>query len=311
MKTAELAYLGIEVRDPVAMNNFLADVVGLIPGDAIDGAATWRNDERCHRIIVHEGSSDDAGYFGLEFDQDALGHAIERLSRAGFAVTEGSESACAVRRVSRLYRAKTPFGPNVELVTGLATAGPFESPLVAGGFRTSGVGFGHIVFQLSTMQALETAHYFVTEGLGFQQSDWFESDLGTARFYHCNPRHHTLALAFAPMEVPRTLEHVMLEATNYDEVGKAFDRAFTAGAEISMGLGRHDNDRMFSFYAVTPAGFRMEFGAGAREIIEPWAENRRYDRPSVWGHLPVVPPQQRLAASAAAESSQHADHPSA
>jgi hypothetical protein len=48
---------------------------------------------------------------------------------------------------------------------------------------------------------------------------------------------------------------------------------------------------MFSFYLITPAGFRMEFGYGAREIVEPWSENRKYDRPSVWGHLPVARPE--------------------
>ena len=31
-------------------------------------------------------------------------------------------------------------------------------------------------------------------------------------------------------------------------------------------LGRHPNDRMFSFYAKTPSGFQFEFGWGGREV---------------------------------------------
>ena len=47
---------------------------------------------------------------------------------------------------------------------------------------------------------------------------------------------------------------------------------------------------MFSFYVVTPAGFQLEFGYGARTIDEPWTENRRYDRISEWGHQPLQSP---------------------
>ena len=47
---------------------------------------------------------------------------------------------------------------------------------------------------------------------------------------------------------------------------------------------------MFSFYVVTPAGFQLEFGYGARTIDEPWTDNRRYDRISEWGHQPLQSP---------------------
>jgi hypothetical protein len=41
---------------------------------------------------------------------------------------------------------------------------------------------------------------------------------------------------------------------------------------------------MFSFYLRTPAGFQLEVGHGARVITEDWADDRRYDRISAWGH---------------------------
>jgi hypothetical protein len=46
---------------------------------------------------------------------------------------------------------------------------------------------------------------------------------------------------------------------------------------------------MFSFYAVTPAGFQVEFGHGARVVGDDWRDDRRYSRISRWGHQPVPP----------------------
>ena len=46
---------------------------------------------------------------------------------------------------------------------------------------------------------------------------------------------------------------------------------------------------MFSFYVASPARFQVEVGHGARSIVEPWEEDRRYDRISVWGHQPIQP----------------------
>jgi len=180
-----------------------------------------------------------------------------------------------------------------ELVHDLAIAAkPFDSPLVPGGFVTKDQGFGHIVFVVSD---LEEADHFAREALGFAQSDWIETELApglplTVRFYHCNQRHHSLAIGAAPIELPQKLHHVMVETVSQDNVGAAFDRAWNAGLPIANALGKHDNDKMFGFYVVTPAGFQLEFGYGARTIDEPWTDNRRYDRISQWGHQPIQSP---------------------
>jgi 2,3-dihydroxybiphenyl 1,2-dioxygenase len=180
----------------------------------------------------------------------------------------------------------------IEIVLGLATATePFISPLVPGGFVTSGVGFGHVVF---VVDDLDSADQFATDVIGLRQSDWMETGIGglplSVRFYHCNPRHHSLALGSAPIQLPQKLHHVMVETVSRDNVGNAFDRAWKAGLPIANALGKHDNDKMFSFYVVTPAGFQLEFGYGARTIEEPWTDNRRYDRISEWGHQPIASP---------------------
>lgn len=60
-----------------------------------------------------------------------------------------------------------------------------------------------------------------------------------------------------------------------------------SGLAIANSLGRHDNDAMFSFYVVSPAGFQVEVGHGARLITPDWDDNRAYDRMSRWGHEPL------------------------
>jgi 2,3-dihydroxybiphenyl 1,2-dioxygenase len=290
----ELAYLGVEVADPDAFGDFLAKVVGLIPGEpTADGASTWRNDERAHRLLVFGGPANDASIVGFEATSaDAFEQASERLRTAGVTVTEGSAAERAARRVDELIRFETPWGVPMEIVLGLAPAAEsFVSPLVPGGFVTEGVGFGHVVFVVGQ---LDTADRFVTDVLGLRQSDWLEAEIGglplNVRFYHCNPRHHSLALGSLPIELPQKLHHVMLETVSRDNVGTAFDRAWQAGLPIANALGKHDNDKMFSFYVVTPAGFQLEFGFGARTVEEPWNDNRLYDRISEWGHQPLASP---------------------
>jgi 2,3-dihydroxybiphenyl 1,2-dioxygenase len=288
----ELAYLGIEVPDPSSLSSFFSNVIGLLPGDAIGaGSFTWRNDGKVHRVIVEPGTANDAAFVGFEAsDDDAFDRVVERVRAAGAAATEGDAAAMKSRRVARLARVSTPWGVPVEIVVGLEdAAAPFVSPLMPGGFLTEGVGFGHVVFATT---AFDESDRFVVEGLGLAQSDWLEMELAPGiplevHFYHCNARHHTLALARAPFELPQKLHHFMVETKSRDDVGAAFDRAWATDLPIPNGLGRHDNDGMFSFYQQTPAGFQVEVGYGARVITDGWDDNRRYDRISAWGHQPL------------------------
>jgi 2,3-dihydroxybiphenyl 1,2-dioxygenase len=290
----ELAYLGVEVTDSDAFGTFLRDVAGLVPGQPTDaGDPTWRNDERAQRIIVSEGPRNDAVFVGLEATSlDAFASAVERARATGAKVTGGSPEVKSARGVDDLVSIAAPWGVPIEIVHGLASAAEaFHSQRVPEGFLTKGVGFGHVVFVTSN---LDEADRFARDVLGLVQSDWLETDLGglplTVRFYHCNARHHTLAIGSLPIEMPQRLHHLMLEMLSLDSVGHAFDRAMNAGLTIANGLGRHENDKMFSFYVVTPAGFQLEIGYGARSIDEPWTDDRLYTQISEWGHQPVAPP---------------------
>lgn len=285
----ELGYLVLEVPDPEVLTPVLADVVGLVRGEpSAEGTETWRNDGRANRLFVQAGTANDAIAIGVEaVDARAFEAVIARLREFGADLLEGDGSD---RRVRQLVRTRAPWGAEVEIVEQLADAsGPFSSPLVPGGFLTEGVGFGHAVFATT---AFEESHSFLTLGLGFAQSDWLETELAPGidlevRFYHCNSRHHTIALARAPFDLPQNLHHIMFELNERDDVGMAFDRAWATDLAIPNGLGRHDNDGMFSFYVQTPAGFQVEVGHGARVVTDRWNDNRRYDQISAWGHQPL------------------------
>lgn len=290
----ELGYLVLELPDPTSISSTLADVVGLIPGEPTGGSPTWRDDDRAQRIVVESGPADDAVAVGVEAVDDAAFDAtVERLRTYGAELVEGTDQELRLRRVDRLVRTNSPWGVAVEVVHGLAEAPtPFSSPLVPGGFATDGVGFGHVVF--ATVEFDESVG-FLQDGLGFRQSDWLVMELAPGielevRFFHCNARHHTIALARAPFELPQRLHHIMFETNSRDDVGAAFDRAWATDLPIPNGLGRHDNDGMFSFYLQTPAGFQIEVGHGARTVDEDWDDDRRYDRISAWGHQPLRQP---------------------
>ncbi len=286
----ELGYLVLEVPDPEVLDPVFADVVGLTRGESSTGVV-WRNDDRLQRVVVQAGPANDATVVGFEsVDHASFVATVERLRSIGSEVVEGTEAEAAERRVSRLVRTAAPWGVDVELVLDLAAGGsPFSSELMPGGFHTDGVGFGHAVF---AAQDLEASSRFLVDGLGFGQSDWIETEVApgfelNVRFFHCNERHHTIALALVPFEVPQRLHHIMFETNEHDDVGKAFDRAWATDLAIPSGLGRHDNDGMFSFYLETPAGFQIEVGHGARSITDDWDDNRAYDTVSSWGHQPL------------------------
>ncbi len=288
----EIAYLAVEVPDRTAVDQFLGETIGLVPGDSPPpDTSTWRDDAAVHRVIVTDGAAGDAIAVGVEAaDAAAFDATVARLAAAGFETQPGTEATCRTRRVAALAHTVAPWGTDVEVVLGLErSAEPFVAPLVPGGFVTSGVGFGHVVFGTVDIDA---AHRFVIDGLGMHQSDWIETELAPGiplevRFYHCNPRHHSLAIAKLPFEVPTALHHVMFETADVDDTGRAFDRALASGRPIANSLGRHDNDRMFSFYVVSPAGFQVEVGHGARTIGDDWDENRPYSLISRWGHQPI------------------------
>lgn len=287
MTIGSLGYVGFSVKDPEVWGVFATEVLGLMPAEAAGDVRRFRLDDLAWRIAVEPGEADDVSYLGFEVAGAAQLDALRtRLSEAGVAAGNGDPELVADRGVLELISCTDPDGLRIEVFYGptLRTETPFASPIGVTAFVTGEQGLGHVVLSVKDITA---ARRFYQDVLGFRLSDTirmrptpqFSFDM---EFFHCNPRHHTLALIPVPM--PRRLHHFMIQVPTLDAVGFALERAEAAGAPITSSLGRHTNDQMVSFYARTPGGFEVEYGFGAIEVDDASWRVARHDKPSTWGH---------------------------
>lgn len=287
MTIASLGYLGLKVKDPAAFAAFATGVLGLMSAESAGGATRLRMDDQAWRFALEAGDQDDIAYVGYEVaGPEALRSVADRLTTGGVAIGNADPDLLAERGVLGLISCRDPDGLQVEVYYGptLRTEVPFISPAGVGAFVTGEQGLGHVV--LST-PGIDAARSFYQDLLGFRLSDKIRMQVSPQfafelEFFHCNPRHHTLALA--PVPAPKRLHHFMLQVGTLDEVGFALERAYAAGIPIAQTLGRHTNDQMVSFYARTPAGFDVEFGFGAIDVDDATWRVSRHDKPSSWGH---------------------------
>ncbi len=283
---AGLGYLGIGVRDLPAWETFATEVLGLQVSGRGEQTLALRMDEYRQRFMLHGGGNDDVAYVGWEVRDAAAMHAVAgALRETGVKVEAGTAEEAAARGVTELAKFEDPNGLASEIFYGplMRFEEPFHSPRAISGFVTGEQGLGHIVL---AVKDLEQSLHFYRDVLGFRISDFIDMSFGTMKatlaFFHCNPRHHSLAIIAAPL--PKRLLHFMLQAKSVDDVGATLYLAQDKGVEIASSLGRHTNDHMLSFYMRTPSGFEVEYGWGARTVDDAVWHVQRHQAPSIWGH---------------------------
>jgi 2,3-dihydroxybiphenyl 1,2-dioxygenase len=285
---AQLGYVGLSVGKVDAWERFATEVLGLeVSRREADGSLALRMDENDWRIALHPTGTDDVAYIGWEVpDQETLLALTDLLKASGVAVRDGSGELAKTRRVRGLVEFADPSGIPSELYFGplVRQEQPFQSPRVHAGFVTGEQGLGHLVLMVRDFDA---TFRFYHDLLGFRVSDYVEMRLApnvevTICFMRANPRHHSLAFVAAPL--PKRLNHFMLQTLTLDDVGRTLDLCHAQGVPIAQSLGRHTNDRMVSFYAVTPSGFQVEVGWGAREVDDRTWQVQTHHTGSAWGH---------------------------
>lgn len=290
MAVTQLGYIAIGVKDIAAWEDYATNFLGLaVSGRDEDGSLRLRMDDYHYRFIIHPSGEDDLILAGWEVkDAASLAELTERIRAYGIEVEEGSEELIRARHVLGLVRFTDPDGLETELFYGpfIDNSHPFRSPRAISGFQTGeagSMGLGHI---LTVAKNREATTDFYVNVLGLKLSDYI--DLGPegrpmrATFLHANPRHHSLA--FVAMEhAPKRLNHFMIEAREMDDVGVTFALAKERGIPTGD-LGRHTNDRMFSFYHLTPSGFAVEFGSNGRLVDDDGWQVQYYRAASIWGH---------------------------
>ncbi|HLY55792.1 MAG TPA: VOC family protein, partial [Stellaceae bacterium] len=221
---------------------------------------------------------------GWEVDTlEALDELVAGLRGRGIEVTAGDAALKDDRKVREIvYFTEPHLKLRTELFYGpLACNVPFTPTRGISGYLTKGLGLGHVVFSATDPHA---AVDFYCEALGFKISDYIIWDENDATFLHCNPRHHSLAIMNEVGGLKNgDLNHVMIEAKTFDDVGYAFDIVRDRGVPLFLDMGKHSNDHMQSFYMRTPSGFCIEYGYGGRMIGTDW-EIRTYDQPMLFGH---------------------------
>lgn len=280
-----LAYLVAESSDPARWTSYAQEILGAM-AEPVAAGVDLKVDERHARIFVRRGTTDRYAVSGWEVaDADQLQQAVAALRKAGVSVSEGDAAA---RGFTQLFAFTDPAGNAHELVTGYTgTTGAFHSPLGVSGFKTGRYGLGHTVLPAPTTFDATLALFKDVLGMGL--SDVFnfqpapEAPVMRIYFLHgASGRHHSLALAEMPS--PAGCVHAMLEVDALTDVGKAYDRREKAGVKLMATLGEHENDRMTSFYMMTPGGFALEYGWGGIEVDPASWQTTQTKQVSIWGH---------------------------
>lgn len=288
VKIGSFGYLGIGVSDIAAWKDFSANVLGLmLAGESSDGATLLRMDEMSRRFMLYPTGEDDVTFYGYEVAGRAQLDVIEdRLAKGDIEVTRASDEEKKARAVVDMIHCKDPSGVRIEIFYGpkVEFEKPFHSARPISGFLTGAQGLGHTVLSAPDIKA---SRNFYENLLGFLISDYITMEVApkfslNLVFMHCNPRHHTLALA--PVKTPKKLFHFMLQLNSLDDVGATHDLVKSRGIKLSMDLGKHTNDHMVSFYMKTPSGFDVEYGWGARVIDDATWHVTQHNSGSVWGH---------------------------
>jgi len=283
----QLGYLGFGVKDLGAWETFMTKTLGLgLSRRFEDGGLAFRMDDYAQRFVVVPGH-DDLAFVGWQMaGKDAMEALARRLSDAGIEVQRGTDEGRALRGVVDYVSFRDPSRNPIELFYGpTIESEPFKSDVVGSGFNANALGLGHFVIR--SKDRTEGERFYI-DHLGFKLSDYIICDLGGFQvdiaFLHINGRHHSLAIGG---QLQHRLHHFMIEVNAMDDVGLAYDRAQDQGVTIEQSLGRHPNDRMFSFYAHTPSGFQFEFGYGGRIVNDDTWQPTTYHQISEWGHRRV------------------------
>lgn len=282
-----LGYLRLTSNKLEEWGEFATTILGMMPvSNAGSETRFFRIDEYAHRLAVTGGPESRVEAMGYEVgNAEELAELVEDLEGEGIAVSAGSEAECAERSVSGFVRFTDPGGLPVELFFGPRyDYSPVVTPLVSGFVSGSDIGLGHTAMACPNA---EKSVALYTRVFGFAERNTMRRNGRRTWFLSPNPRQHTLALSESDNA---RMSHFMLEMRSIDDVGRALDRVTELNAPLLLGFGRHTNDKMLSFYVVTPDGFSVEVGFGGLMVTDS-PPTFEIPSPTLWGHRRVSAPQ--------------------
>ncbi|PBC48257.1 glyoxalase [Rhodococcus sp. ACS1] len=283
-----LGYVVIETTQYDEWKRFGNSLCGMQIADEFDGFLRFRIDNKIYRVEVRRSTRDRIAVIGWEVSGPQELQALQaRLEAEGYVTTMGSKDHARNRGVIELFSFVDPDGlASLEIFYGLTESlERFASPNGAS-FVAGEHGLGHLLQIVSDRDAYW--HLYV-DVLGMKFTDLVDSPKRQAEllFLRCNARHHSFA--FAQLDgVEPGVGHLMLEVTDLDVVGRAYDKVLDGEAPLITTFGKHTNDDMLSFYVRTPSGFGLEYGTGGTLVDETWRP-ARYNDAHYWGHRRAEP----------------------
>jgi 2,3-dihydroxyethylbenzene 1,2-dioxygenase len=188
-----------------------------------------------------------------------------QLSTAGIKFRVGSNEEASERHVLGLLKLEDPDGTPIEIFHGphVEFSKPFHpGRRMHGRFKTGSGGMGHCILR---QKDSKIAYRFYTQlGMrgGIEYKVQMGKRVGEIVFMHCNDRDHTIAFGIPGGD--RRINHLMIEVDNLDDVGMTHDLIRKNKIPVTIALGKHSNDHMYSFYFRNPSGWIWEYGFGAR-----------------------------------------------
>lgn len=283
-----LGYIGCESAHADDWNDLLINQIGLMRNDTLPNAraAHYRIDGAESRLTILPGATERLLYLGWDAgSKNDFERTITHLKATGLSIGDGEAGLASERRVADVAVFTGPDGVRHELFHQQKHAATsFASPFAKKGFKTGEEGLGHAVLASENRQ--QAAQWY-QDILGFKLSDEIMWDDAEATFMHCNPRHHSLAVLNCCMGMqPGQLNHIMLEFNSLEDVGRAYDRVRAAGTPLALQIGQHINDKVVSFYLITPSGSAIELGYGGISVDDETWQPTTYSTPKIWGHDP-------------------------
>ncbi len=260
----ELGYVRFGVSKLAEWREFATALIGLQVGDDSEpGRLYLRSDIWHHRIILEEDGSDDLLGAGLRVAGPEEFRAMQnRLSEHDVHFAVADAATALNRRVLELLTLVDPAGNPLEIFHGprVDTHRPFHPGRgMYGKFVTADGGVGHMILRCDDFA--KTYEFYKL--LGMRGSIEYRIPMLDGKtldlmFMHCNSRDHTFAFG---LPSKTRVNHLMLEVDNLDDVFLSYE-LIKQKYPIAIGLGKHANDEMFSFYCISPSGFQVEIGYG-------------------------------------------------
>jgi 2,3-dihydroxybiphenyl 1,2-dioxygenase len=283
VQVTEMGYMGIGVKDLDGWQNFAGNLIGMeVANDGERDRCYLRMDYWHHRLVMHRDDSDDLLYLGFRVaGPEEFATIQHQLSAAGLKFRIGSEDEAGERKVLEVLKLTDPDGTPIEIFHGpqVQFSKPFHpGRRMHGRFKTGSGGLGHCIIR----QKDPAAAYRFYSQLGMRGGVEYKirtpNQTLTPIFMHCNDRDHTVAFGLGGGA--RRINHLMIEVDNLDDVGLTHDLIRQSGIPITIALGKHSNDHMYSFYFRNPSGWMFEYGYGAR----PATYQSEYYSEDLYGH---------------------------